>query len=184
MGAVATGLAIAGPILGGIGDFQNSRFQASVAENNAKLALQKAGDARERSKVDARNQSIQTQQLIGRQRASTAAGGVEVDTGSALDLTLDAAQFGELDRLTILNRGEREALGLEFDSANLRAQADQTRVQGNFALAGGIAGAGAAAIDAGAFDTVPNTVLSQPGSVNPRWRVFGSSTLPSGQPTS
>lgn len=127
-------ITMAATVIGGaasaVGSIQQSRAQASqakyhaaVARNNATLAKRAADDARERGRVEELNQRIRTNQLVGRQRASLAANGVEVGTGSAIDLIEDTFKIGETDALTIRANAERDAMGYLAQAGNFQGEA-------------------------------------------------------------
>ena len=92
------------------------RGQAADLQRNAAYLSAAANDARARGLVDADNQRVQTQQLIGTQRAAQAANGGDVNTGSNAITQQDTAQYGELDALIISNNAAREAYGFEVQS--------------------------------------------------------------------
>lgn len=124
-------------------------FQTSQLEMNRKIAEIKANDALKRGAKAKRDVEAQTRQLIGAQRAAMAAQGIEVESGSALDIQEDTAQLGRLDALTIKMNAYREAWGYKFEGIQLGAQAGLAQTSARFArtqaLVGGaqsLAGAG------------------------------------------
>lgn len=130
MGAAAVPLMIGGTVLSTVGGLQQAgaeasaaNYRAQVARNNAVIAERKAVDAIERGELSETQQRIKTSQLIGAQRASAAARGVEVDVGSVVDITTDTAAIGELDALTIRSNAEREALGFRTEGLAFESQA-------------------------------------------------------------
>lgn len=130
-----------GQILGAIGDTidrhamlyqaaaesRAGRYQDRVAQHNARLAEQAAADALDRGSVEESRQRARTGQLIGSQRAAYASAGVDVASGSALDVVGDTAAIGELDARTIRNNAAREAWGLQAAAYNLRAEGKLAR---------------------------------------------------------
>lgn len=119
----STGIQIMGQSQAAAASKASYEYQAAVQRNNQIIAQRQADDARARGAVEADKRRAQAQQLIGRQRAALAGNGVEVDTGSALDITSDTAAAGELDALTVRANAEREALGYETNASNFGAQA-------------------------------------------------------------
>ncbi|MCY1357510.1 hypothetical protein D9M69_440070 [compost metagenome] len=88
---------------------------------NAAYLNNAAADARARGRIESDQARVDTQQVIGAQRAAQAANGGEVNTGSNALLQQDAAQFGELDALIISNNAAREAYGYDVQAdANVR----------------------------------------------------------------
>ncbi len=96
-------------------------------QRNSAYLYQAANDARARGLVDADNQRVQTQGLIGTQRAAQAANGGEVNTGSNAITQQDTAQYGELDALIISNNAAREAYGLEVQGNQALSNAKTLR---------------------------------------------------------
>lgn len=92
--------------------------QASALTQNAAYLNRAANDARYRGVVDADTQRVQTQNLIGTQRAAMAGNGGVVDDGSNALITQDTAQYGELDAMIISNNAAREAYGYEVQATN------------------------------------------------------------------
>ena len=96
----------------------HSYYQAGIARNNQIAANYAAQDAIERGKVDRAKAAIASKQRQGAQRAALAAGGVDVNSGSALDLQLETEALGNYDQLVAMNNAEREALGFRTQGAN------------------------------------------------------------------
>lgn len=93
-------------------------YQQQVANTNSGLAMVKAQDAASRGEISAGRNDMQTQRLIGAQRAALASQGVDVNSGSALEVQKDSAAMGALDSLTIRNNAWREAWGYKVQSLN------------------------------------------------------------------
>lgn len=133
-------------------------YQAKVAENNATLASYQATDALERGDRAAADVRRKYSGLMGAQRASLAARGLDITDGSANASLQDTAYFGELDENTTRANAAREAWGYKVRGANFSGDAAASRAQGdaiNPLLAGAIGGA--------------QTYLSGAGRVAPRW---------------
>ena len=136
-------------------------YQEAVARNNEIIAERKAEDARARGEAAERRQRLETQQLIGRQRAAAAGAGLVVDEGSALDLVADTAAAGELDALTIRTNAEREALGFEAQAVEFQGEQAFRSAEGrNAQVAGAVA--------------IGGTVLTGASRVASRWSEFNT----------
>jgi hypothetical protein len=117
------------------GQFVAQRQQANAVLDQAsfeqKLAGLNAADAVTRGDVAANRLESQTRVLVGTQRATLAAQGVDVASGSAVDLQSQTAGFGALDAQTIRNNAAREALGYttnaQMGMTAARATASQIR---------------------------------------------------------
>lgn len=158
---------IGSTVLGAVGTIQQAsaasaqaNYQAKVAANNATIANNMAKDTRDRGTIAEQQQRQQTKQLMGRQRAAMGANGVELGSGSALDVIGDTAQIGELDALTVRGNYEREALGYQNQAQNFKNDAAFARARASAAAAAGpMAAAG--------------TILGGIGSVAQKWYQMG-----------
>lgn len=117
---------------------QQLRYQAAVDNNNRILNEQLAEDAIARGEEEEREHRLKIGQLKGRQKTALASSGIEIDSGSALDILSDTAEVGELESLTIRNNAEREAQGFErqaqnygYSSQNNVLAAENTSTAGN-----------------------------------------------------
>jgi len=140
-------------------------YQAAVNRNNEIYAQRRAEDARQRGEQAAFQNDLKTRQLQGRQKAVLASNGIDVNSGSAVDITSDTAAIGAMDTLTIRANAEREALGYEQEGSNFGAAAGLQSFQAsNTSATLGQAG----------------TILGGLGSVSDKWYRFKSGDLGSG----
>lgn len=112
--------------------------QADLAEYNAAVADLQADDAIARGLEEENQFRVGVRGMIGRQRASIAAGNIDVGFGSAVDVQADAAFLGELDALTIKTNAAREAWGFKVQSEDLRRHAEIARQEGAYAAESGV----------------------------------------------
>lgn len=133
-----TSIAIAGLVAAAVGTGasiysaeQQSSYQAQVAKNNQTIAGMNAQLAIQKGEQQAQAKQRATAELIGRERATAAAGNVEVDSGSPLRIQTDTAKLGELDTLTIRDNAAREAWNYKNAAAGFKAQAEQDQYAGN-----------------------------------------------------
>jgi hypothetical protein len=136
---------------------QAAESQAELSDYNASVADLQATDATQRGEEEANHYRQGVRTLVGEQRATFAASGVNVDFGSAGEVQQDSAFLGELDALTIRTNAAREAWGYKTQAYDFRKRADITRREGiNAAEAGksaaraGVIGAGTTLLGAGA----------------------------------
>ena len=129
--------------------------QASALKQNAAYLNRAANDARYRGVVDADTQRVQTQNLIGTQRAAMAGNGGVVDDGSNALITQDTAQYGELDAMIISNNAAREAYGYEVQATNNISNANTLKSNAKTgmmsSLLGGVVGGLGSAFSGGLF---------------------------------
>ncbi len=109
---------------------QEGRMQQQIGNYNAQVSEQQAADAQRRGIFEAGERRALTRQQIGRQRTGLAASGVDVSTGSALDIFADTAAFGEMDAQTIQANAMREAYGYRTQATGQRFQGDMARQAG------------------------------------------------------
>jgi len=138
-----------------------AKNDSRMAEHNRKMAEFQAEDAIERGKVEEAEYRKQISSAIGSQRAALAAAGIQLDSGSALEVQEDTAVKGELDALTIRNNARREAFGYKTQALNINAQSTFDNITANARarstlLTGGLRGiAGTAGGLANHYGSVP-----------------------------
>jgi hypothetical protein len=146
--AAAVGIAAVGAMMSAYGMYQQGQqqaamneYQSAVASNNAIIANQQAQiqersaqDALDRGRIEEQQHRLKVSQMMGSQRAATAANGILVDSGSASDILGDTAAMGEMDALTIRSNAEREAYSARIGAWNSQAKA--TQLMGDSAMYG------------------------------------------------
>ena len=148
--------AIAGTAVSAFGQYKEGQatkaaneYQAQVYENNSHIAKQNAINERQLGVEEARKIRIQTLSKIGSQRSAMAANGIDINQGTATDLTSGTAEVGELDALTTMYNSEKRAINYENSANDFTNQANLSRmsaknagISGNInALATGLNGA-------------------------------------------
>jgi hypothetical protein len=148
---VASGvMAAGGAIKQGQAAKAQARYQSQVERNNSQIATWQAQDAVDRGKIAEQRQRLQVARLAGTQRATFGSSGVELSSGSPLDVLMDTAQLGELDALTIRSNAEREAYGFRAQAGNLTAQSGLTQLAGRDAVQASYIGAGSSLLSSAA----------------------------------
>lgn len=121
MTIAAGAMAVAGGI-GAYSSYQQGKFAEDQADYNAQVNDQnaervevaggdRAADIRERGRA-----------IRSRQRSVGAATGLEVGSGTSLDLLMDSAMGSELDAQTAIYNSQQEAYGMRLNSGQLRRQ--------------------------------------------------------------
>ena len=105
-------------------DKQSMQYQASVAQNNAILAQDKATIADAVGQQEVQTQDLKTAQTLGMQRANLAANGVDLGQGSANDILTSAKMMGNIDAATIQDNAMRQAWGYQNQAADFRSNAN------------------------------------------------------------
>lgn len=131
----------AATLAGGISQFAAQRqaataarrqgsYEAELHRRNAEVAEIQAQDALARGDRDAGRHRRAVGGLVGSQRAALAAQGLDIDSGSALDIQAESVAMGELDALTIRNNARREAWGFRVQASNALGQANLAEMAG------------------------------------------------------
>lgn len=136
MGYAGLGLSALGGVTGAIGAIQQgqaaseaAKYNASVAASNADMAKRNAQMAGEAGAQQAAMQEQKTRAQVGEIKANQAASGVDVNSGSALDVRSSAAELGELDALTVRTNAAKEAYGYQTQAVSDKAQAGLDRFE-------------------------------------------------------
>lgn len=121
-GVAGAGASAGGSILGGEATGKAAGYSAQVARNNAIIADQNAVYAEQAGAAKATTQGLKNAQTAGKIKAGQAAGGVDVNTGSAKAVQVGAREVGKLDTETVLNNSELQAYGYRSQATSDIAQ--------------------------------------------------------------
>lgn len=105
------------------GQQQALNYQAQVAEVNAKRAEFAAQDAEERGQKEKQIARQRASAMMGAQRASLAARGMDLTGGSAMDLLEDTEYLGAVEQETIENNTRKEAWRIRNQRDDYRSSA-------------------------------------------------------------
>lgn len=123
-----------------------SRYQAQVADQNAKLSNEAAKREEENTREAALQHYRKQAALKGQQRVAMAAGGLDVNFGNAADLTADTEMLGNEDVRRIYAQGAENVLGKNIESINYRSQAKASRQAATGAIVKGVFDVGTTAL--------------------------------------
>lgn len=130
-----------GGVMSAYGSYSSGRAQEMYAQANADMMRQKAVDAKERADIEAMKIRRKGKAMAGRQMAQMVANGVAITAdGTVGDLLADTAMFTELDALTALNNGERQAYYHEYSALNELAKGKQAKRAGTISAVGTLLG--------------------------------------------
>lgn len=165
--ALAAGLggaaaSAAGALEGGAAQQNAANYQAAVASNNATIAEQNAAYATKAGLQQAATQSQKGAAIGGKIKAAQAASGVDVNSGSAVDVQQSQREVNKLDTDTVLNNAELKAYGYRTDATNFQAQAGLDEMQAEQA-------------PIGAAFTATGDLLSGASSVGTKWATLSNS---------
>lgn len=117
-------------------------YKAQVAENNAAIATQQAQWAGEEGDQSASAAALKTRATEGGIEANQAASGIDVNTGSAVQVQDSARILGKLDALTIRSNAARQAYGYQVEATNQTAQSQLDKFAAKNDIEAGEIGAG------------------------------------------
>ena len=129
MAQLAIPVLIAGGVMSAASSIQQGRLAAAqgraeekFAEFNAKMMEREAKSKMEAARIEEQRVSKRARAIAGRQRAAMAASGIDVSTGTALDILAETASEGYSDRALTLRQGLLQKVDLEAQAAASRAQ--------------------------------------------------------------
>jgi hypothetical protein len=105
-----------------------AKYAQQQGEANARMMELEAQDAIDRGDKESQTMRKKANLLQGKQRASMAAQGISLDSGSAQDILQETGEMGVEDAMTIKNNAYREAWGLRSQASNARSEGRMTRM--------------------------------------------------------
>lgn len=128
-------------VLSGAAGLMTGMYQAQVAQNNAKIMQRNAETALEAGQNAESMQRIKTGKEVAAVRAGAAAHGVDVNTGTPLDVQTATATSGELDALAVRYNAARQAYGYGVEAQNYKSQASMDQYAGVNSMLQGVGNA-------------------------------------------
>jgi len=135
LGVIGTGISVMSSV-------SQAKSEEAAAKTSERAARMEAESERESAAFEERQRRRELAHVLGKQRAITAASGVDPATGSPLLQELDFARQAEMEALNIRRSGELSATGSEFESALHKQRGSAAWRKGGFAIAGGVARTG------------------------------------------
>lgn len=144
LGATALSGAVgaAGAIKQGNAEASAAKYNAGVAETNAAQATQNALLASQAGSEQGFISSQRTRSEVGSILANQGASGVDVNSGSALDVRSSARELGELDALTVRSNATRQAYGYQTTATSEEGQAKLDKADATSDLTAGYINSG------------------------------------------
>ena len=136
----ATVTSMAGTGVAAIGQAQQGRYEAQVADRNASLANAQANDSIQTTNLEAQRRYREQSRLQGQQQAAMAANGVDLGFGSAAQVQRDTTMIGGEDIAQIYKAGDQRTKGYEINAFNYRSNAAASRAKASAALINGAFG--------------------------------------------
>jgi len=131
---------------------QEGKFKKGVADYNARVMENEAQRTRNVGTEAENAQRQRVALLVSKQRAQLGAAGVELESGSALQLQQDTATLGEADALRIRTTFGDKATSLETGAELKRAEGEAAEKFGYMKAAGTILSGGASVLGTGVAD--------------------------------
>lgn len=159
-GAIGTGIQALGAYQSAQATAAADRYQAQVAKNNAQIAEQNAAYATQAGQAQAEDAGLRARSALGAVKAAEAAGGIDVNSGSATDAQTTEREVGLLNTNRIVNNAALQAYGYRTQETNFLAQ--QQLLQGEAQQAA-----------SSALPSAFGTLLSGASSLGTNWLKFG-----------
>jgi hypothetical protein len=141
--AASTAVGVMGQRQTAAANAANARYQAAVAANNQLIAQQNARYATQAGAVNAQAMDFRTRALMGSEIAAQGASGIDIGSGSPLDVVRSTAGLGRLDTANIIQGANLQAYGYQTAATGFGAEAGLQQQQARYAgTAGMIGGAG------------------------------------------
>lgn len=167
LATIAGGTAVGGAVTSAIGSLFGGqaqanlmRYQAGVAEINAKIAKQDAAYAREAGEVEAQQVGMRTRAEVGATRAGIGAGNIDISSGSAARVIQSETAIGAENQAITRANAAKRAYGFEVKGAEDVAQAGAYRMGATTSLISGDIGA-------------TSSIIGAAGSVASKWLQAG-----------
>jgi hypothetical protein len=154
--AIGVAVSAGGAIFKGMSQASMYGYQANIARMNADIARQNAVYESNLGEVQAQQQGMKTRAVIGQTKATQGASGLDLNSGSAVEVRASEAELGAEDQATIRSNAARRAYGFQVEAAQDTAQASLLDKASSNAEIGGF-------IDAG------TSILGGGGSLSSRW---------------
>lgn len=135
---IGTAVSAYGAIETGMQNQQLANYRAQVASNNSIIANQNATYATDAGNAKAQQQEMATRQLLGQQEAAQASSGLDVNSGSAVDVRKSTAALGTISAINIRDNAAREAYGFKQQGQDYTAESQLDKYQGKNAMTAGV----------------------------------------------
>jgi hypothetical protein len=141
--AIGTVVSAAGAVQQGRAASAAATADANAADQNAKIATRQAEIAAQNGAQEERETRRRGLAVAGAQRAAYSANGLDISSGSPLDVLTDTGRQSELDALQVRRNAANEVWGYQAQSTNYSNQANASRATAkNARRAGNMAAVG------------------------------------------
>lgn len=143
-------------------------YKAQVAKNDQQIAEQNATGSIEAGEAKAQVVSLKGRAVGGAIKAKQAGSGVDVNTGSNVDVQTAQREQGQLDTETTLHNADLEAYGYRTQATNYAAESQLDISAGDQAQTAG-------------YEKAAGGLLSSAGSLGFRWNGMQGNPAPTAQ---
>lgn len=152
-------LAIVSTVVSALGAISQANAASDAADYNAQIATQNAQIAQQQGQAAAAAQDKAARQKIGLMVANYGASGIDVGSGSPLDILRDSASTAKLDNLTTLYNYQLKSQGYTNTATLDSMQSDAATTSGYLSAAGtALGGASKAFSYAGTGNELPDSL--------------------------
>ena len=138
MAEVAVGALLLGTTISATSAISAGQANEEISKYNAKVNRLQAIDALQQGKKEVKLIRKQATELKGAQRASLAAQGIDVDSGTAALVQAETDYIAEIEVNTTLNNADRAAWGYEVGATQTLAQGQMAGRTGALNAAGSL----------------------------------------------
>lgn len=139
---VGTTIQAIGTLASAGAQYQSAQYGKAMAEQNAKLAEQQGLASLRQGALEQERIARRARQIQGQQRALYGASGVDISSGSPLEIQASTEYMAAQDKALVRYNAELKKWGFDVEAANYKAQAQQYGNMGKSAIVGGLLGAG------------------------------------------
>lgn len=132
LGGLSTAASALGSISAGRAQAASAKYNAATEANNAQLALRNATLAGQEGAANSAIEQQKTRAGVAAIKTAQAANGVDVNTGSAVDVRSSAAELGELNAITVRSNAARQAYGYQTQASSDTAQSQLDKQEAKY----------------------------------------------------
>jgi hypothetical protein len=145
---------------------QADAYNAKVAKANQQIALNNADSAAQSGEAQAGAEGEKSRANAGTIKANEAASGVDINSGSAVDVQASQASLGKLDALTIRTNAAKAAYGYQVQASGEGDTAQLDTSAASDAATAGEIGAGSSILGGVSSDANAYIKYQQSGAFN------------------
>ena len=152
---------------------EQADYQAAIMDRNAKVASMQAEDRQRTGQIEEKQMRLKNEQMIGQAKSDLSGSGVQIGTGSTLDVVSDQAAWSEWDVQQHRWDVAKDIWSIKNTASNYSAQSGLYRMAGQNAESAGNWGA-ATSVISGAGTVADKWYTYQKGGGKP---IFGKSLI-------